>query len=291
MTPEDLKEKQNRALAAKLDHDAELYKTRLAALGKPARERSWLLGLIQHYAVIATFFGALITAGQFMRGCQAYKVAQEAAASAEDLRISECVATASEKGEFGRHMALAYLKFRLADTNLDSARTRLFTDLQEAMADERNRQQPPICLAKTTNNVPQAPPLSAVDEGREVPREQRPMPIPPVDPSAWQPILTNAWVKPSDMRGFRYYLQIGSTGLYFWPTVVGVDEVDFVLTETPVGRDQKVVTNSTFRVGSDFRLSYPTGTGSTNLLLKLDGIRVAGRWPTRAAFISAYIKK
>ena len=342
MTPEDLKQKQDTALAAKLDHDAKLYKTRLAALEQPSSKGSWLLGLIQHYAVIVAFVGAIITAGQFFRGWLEYRAAQKSAASAENLRIAEYTAAAFEKGEVGSRVAATYLALRRADTKLDSSQTRFFTELQEVAADVRNHQRSFIqsnevhairsaalamsnslasilstiatnpCLqvahdiqiagVRASNDqallsveitklsAPQAQMLSAVGEDREVPREQRPQAKPPPDPS-WQPILTNTWVKPNDMRGFRYYLQIGRTNLYFWPTLVGVNEVDFVLTENPAGRDQGVITAGTLRVGADFRFSYPAGTSSTNMLLKLDGIRIAGRWPTRAAFISAYVQK
>lgn len=105
----------------------------------------------------------------------------------------------------------------------------------------------------------------------------------------WQSVLGISWVKPTDIFGRTYYLDVANT-LFVWPLELDKEakRAKFVINTSAQSRNQGklVLEQQWLSEGKSVEFSYKNQTYRLNLL----DIRKAGKFPSDAAFISVDLK-
>lgn len=122
-------------------------------------------------------------------------------------------------------------------------------------------------------------------EGQAVDKSQYPVVGNSTVGSGWKEVMAVSWVKPNDIFGRVYYLQV-DTGVYLWPLDLdqqsGIATV--VVNTSSEGRKQGTLLKAaTMKVGEDLAFS----NGTTRYKIKLVDINTAGKIKTLAAYFSA----
>jgi hypothetical protein len=106
----------------------------------------------------------------------------------------------------------------------------------------------------------------------------------------WQSVLGISWVKPTDIFGRTYYLDVDNT-LFVWPLELDkqAKRAKFVINTSAQSRNKGslVLEQQWLSEGKYVEFSYKKQTYRLNLL----DIRKAGKFPSDAAYISVDVKK
>jgi len=105
-----------------------------------------------------------------------------------------------------------------------------------------------------------------------------------VDPS-WKPVLGVSWVKPNDILGRTYFLDVNHE-LYIWPVSLNNNSkrAMFIINTSPKSRKsgEIIADNIWISEGDNHEFTFNRKTYRINLV----DIRRAGKIPSNAAFVS-----